>query len=95
MSRARTREAVKAVDTLMPPEDVMYATGISSRTSLDKYVAAGWFPAPVEVGPPRRNGSAGKIAWLKSEVDAWILARAAARPVASPLAAFDGAKQPA
>jgi predicted DNA-binding transcriptional regulator AlpA len=86
---------VKAVDTLMPAEDVMYATGISSRTSLDKYVAAGWFPAPVEVGPPRRNGSAGKVAWLKSEVDAWILARVAARPVASPLAAFNGTNQPA
>ncbi len=95
MSRARTREAVATVDVLMPPEDVMYALGIGSRTTLDKYVAAGWLKAPVEVGPPRRNGSAGKVAWLKSEVDAFILARAAARPVASPLAAFDGASQPA
>lgn len=95
MSRTRTREAVKAVDTLMPPEDVMYATGISSRVTLDHYVATGWFPAPVEIGPRRRNGATGKLAWLKSEVDAWILARAAARSVASPLAAFKGAEQPA
>jgi predicted DNA-binding transcriptional regulator AlpA len=93
--RAHTREAVKTVDVLMPAEDVMQATGITSRLSLDKYVSTGWFPTPVEVGPPRRNGTAGKYAWLKSEVDAWILARAAARPVASPLAAFDGASQPA
>lgn len=89
MSRARTREVVKTIDVLMPPEDVMYATGISSRTSLDKYVANGWFPAPVEVGPKRRNGAVGKVAFLKSEVDAWILERVAARPASSPLAALN------
>ena len=95
MSRARTREAVKAVDTLMPVEDVMLATGIASRTSLDRYMATGWFPMFVEVGPRRSNGRLGKICWLKSEVDAWILARAAARQtVATPLAAF-GTGQPA
>ena len=95
MSRARTREVVSTVDVLMPPEDVMYALGIGSRTTLDKYVAAGWLKPPVEVGPPRRNGSTGKVAWLKSEVDAFILARAAARQTPTPLAALNSASQPA
>jgi predicted DNA-binding transcriptional regulator AlpA len=94
MSRARAREIAKTVDIFLHPDDLMRAIGVS-RNTLDNWVAAGHFPAPVEIGMTRAGGYAGRVAWLKSEVDAWILARAAARPAPSPLAAFDGANQPA
>mgnify|MGYP001054719036 CR=1 FL=1 len=92
MSRARAKES-KTVDTLLHPDDLMRALGVS-RNTLTKWVDAGHFPAPVEIGMQRRQGWTTRVAWLKSEVDAWILARAAARQtVATPLAAFSGAEQ--
>lgn len=94
MSKSRAQGTAKTIDTFLHPDDLMRALGVS-RNTLDNWVAAGWFPAPVQLGMMRATGHAGRVAWLKSEVDAFILARAAARPVASPLAAFDGAGQPA
>ena len=94
MSRARAREIAKTVDVFLHPDDLMRALGVS-RNTLDNWVAAGHFPAPVEIGMVRAGGYAGRVAWLKSEVDAWIVARAAARQVAVPLAALTGASQPA
>jgi predicted DNA-binding transcriptional regulator AlpA len=84
---------IQPVEALLHPNDLMRSFGIS-RTTLDKWVKAGHFPAPIEIGMPRRQGWATRVAWLKSEVDAWILERAAARrTVAPPLAAFNGAEQ--
>ena len=94
MSRARAREIAKTVDTFLHPDDLMRAIGVS-RNTLDNWVAAGHFPAPVEIGMTRAGGYAGRVAWLKSEVDAWILARAAARQTSTPLAALNSASQPA
>jgi prophage regulatory protein len=46
---------------------VMAKTGLS-RSTLYTYVAAGAFPAQRRLGPRR-------VAWLASEVDAWITSR--------------------
>lgn len=94
MSRARAREIAKTVDVFLHPDDLMRALGVS-RNTLDNWVAAGHFPAPVEIGMARAGGYAGRVAWLKSEVDSWILARAAARQTPTPLAAPNSASQPA
>lgn len=50
---------------------VMEATGLS-RSSIYAYVANGKFPPPLKLGA-RSSG------WLASEIDAWLLSRAAAR----------------
>jgi predicted DNA-binding transcriptional regulator AlpA len=98
MSKSRAESNIaKTVDTLLHPDDLMRALGVT-RNTLTSWVDAGWFPAPVQIGLTKSTGRAGRVAWLKSEVDAWILARAAAprsaRPAASPLAAL-GVDQPA
>jgi len=46
-----------------------------SRTTIYEFVKAGSFPAPVKTGRGSR--------WLASEIDAWISARAEARPAAA------------
>lgn len=49
---------------------VMAATGLS-RSSVYAYMAAGTFPAPVNIG-------ARSVAWIESDITAWIAARIAA-----------------
>ncbi len=44
-----------------------------SRVHLARLVRAGLFPAPVPLS------SGGRVAWLSSELDQWMLDRAAAR----------------
>ena len=92
MTKARSREVAQTIDVFLHPADLARAIGVSQET-LSKWAASGHFPVPVEIGRERTSGRAGRIAWLKSEVDAWIRERADARQVASPLAAFDGAGQ--
>jgi prophage regulatory protein len=43
-----------------------------TRAHVRRLVGAGEFPAPVQLSPHR-------IAWVESEVDAWLKARIAAR----------------
>lgn len=97
MSKARNESNIaKTVDVFLHPDDLMRSLGVS-RNTLDNWVAAGWFPAPVQLGLTRSTGRYGRVAWLKSEVDAWILSRAAAprsAAPAQPMAAL-GANQPA
>jgi len=38
-------------------------------STVYRYLAAGKFPRPVEIG-------GGRVAWLESEIDAWIASRA-------------------
>jgi prophage regulatory protein len=45
-----------------------------SRVHLARLVKAEQFPAPIQLGE-------GRIAWIEAEVDDWITARAAQRPV--------------
>ena len=46
-----------------------------SRTTVYRLMARARFPASVPLG--------GRVAWLESEIEAWCLARVAARPGAA------------
>ncbi|MDN8000949.1 helix-turn-helix transcriptional regulator [Burkholderia multivorans] len=50
--------------------EVRTRVGLGAST-LYRYLAAGKFPRPVEIG-------GGRVAWLESEIDAWIAGRAEA-----------------
>ncbi|CAN7219035.1 AlpA family phage regulatory protein [Mesorhizobium sp. LjNodule214] len=43
-----------------------------SKTQIYRKIADGTFPRPVPLGPHR-------VAWLESEIDAWVAERLAAR----------------
>lgn len=58
---------------LMAPKDAAAATSLS-RTLIALMAAEGQFPQPVQLGDRR-------IAYVRSEVEAWIDARIAARRV--------------
>lgn len=62
--------AVAAHDSLARRREVQHDTGLS-RSSLYRLIAAGEFPAQVRL-------SSNTVAWLRSEVDAWIASRVAA-----------------
>jgi prophage regulatory protein len=47
----------------LPEKGIYY-----SRVHLARLIAAGKFPAPVEVGT-------GRIAWIESELEAWLAER--------------------
>lgn len=76
-SRA-SENAVPGHDRLMRRAEVQQATGLS-RTSLYRLIAVQDFPTQV-------NLSTNSVAWLHSEVDAWIAGRVAAsrKPLAKP-----------
>ena len=65
---------------LIKRPEVEARTG-KSRTALYAAVRAGTFPAPVEIGP-------NSVAWVESEVDAWIEQRIATRGQRKPTAAL-------
>ena len=50
--------------------EVRTRVGLGAST-VYRYVAAGKFPRPVEIG-------GGRVAWLESEIDTWIASRAQA-----------------
>jgi len=50
--------------------EVRMRVGLGAST-VYRYLAAGKFPRPVEIG-------GGRVAWLESEIDAWIASRAEA-----------------
>lgn len=60
-------QAMPTGEELWSLKVVMAKTGLS-RSTLYTYVAAGAFPAQRRLGPRR-------VAWLASEVDAWIASR--------------------
>ncbi|CAB3786499.1 helix-turn-helix transcriptional regulator [Paraburkholderia fynbosensis] len=50
--------------------EVRMRVGLGAST-VYRYLAAGKFPRPVKIG-------GGRVAWLESEIDAWIASRAEA-----------------
>lgn len=63
-------QTVTGQDRLLRRAEVQQVTGLS-RTSLYRLIAANDFPAQVRL-------STNTVAWLRSEVDAWIASRVAA-----------------
>jgi len=61
----------------MTIEEVLAVTGYRNRPTLYAQIANG-FPAPVALGPLRRNGRASKVAWVRAEIEQWIADRIAA-----------------
>lgn len=59
---------------LLRKKDVLAATGFKSST-LYKYISEGRFPKPVSLGERA-------VAWVESEVEAWIEARVSTRDLA-------------
>lgn len=64
---------MKSYGRLLRKPDVLARVPIS-KSSLDRWVAAGLFPTPVKVGPRA-------IAWLETDISAWEAARYAARRI--------------
>lgn len=65
-----------AVENAGAKERLIRLREVRARVSLGastvyRYLAAGKFPRPVDLG-------GGRVAWLESEVDAWIASRAEA-----------------
>jgi prophage regulatory protein len=60
-------QAMPTGEELWSLKVVMAKTGLS-RSTLYTYIAAGTFPVQRRLGPRR-------VAWLASEVDAWITSR--------------------
>lgn len=58
-------------DSLIRLDEVKSRTGLS-RSTLYAYMSEGRFPAPVTI-------SERCVAWVESEIDAWIAERIAAR----------------
>lgn len=75
---SQVSESQRTVDELLPTRLVEKATGLERQT----LVRLPSFPQPVVLSR-RADGLPAKIAWLKSEVDAWILARKAERDAAA------------
>ena len=57
------------------PADVLARVGFSKAT-LYRRIKAGTFPRPINLGP---EGTCRSVAFIASEVDAWIAERAQAR----------------
>jgi prophage regulatory protein len=54
-------------DQIMRRKQVLEFTGLS-RSTLYNYIARGFFPAPVKLGPRA-------VGWRRSEIDAWLASR--------------------
>lgn len=57
---------------LLTFQDLVTAGYVHNRVTLSRRIRKGEFPAPIRV-------SSRSVAWLKSEVDAWEVARIASR----------------
>jgi prophage regulatory protein len=64
---ARGREGTRVDEELWSLKIVLAKTGLS-RSTLYAYIADGAFPTQRRLGPRR-------VAWLASEVEAWIVSR--------------------
>ncbi|CAM3304278.1 helix-turn-helix transcriptional regulator [Pseudomonas plecoglossicida] len=78
MGNPRIHVPAPIADALVHPTPLCEALGIS-RATLDHWVAAGHFPAPIVIGQMRGSGKVSRTAFLKSEIDAWIESRKADR----------------
>lgn len=57
---------------LLTQKEVMRRIGVRSRETVARWVRNGAFPSPIVVG-------GGRLRWLSTEVEAWVLQRAEAR----------------
>ncbi|WP_178091012.1 AlpA family phage regulatory protein [Pseudomonas sp. Kh13] len=81
MGNPRIEVPAPIADALVHPTPLCQALGIS-RATLDHWVQAGHFPPPIVIGQMRGSGKVSRVAFLRSEIDAWILARKAERDAA-------------
>jgi predicted DNA-binding transcriptional regulator AlpA len=58
-------------DPLMFTAELLRVLGLGNST-LYAWINAGYFKAPMSLGPNRSNGCARRAAWLRAEVYAWI-----------------------
>lgn len=56
---------------LLTRQEVAQLTRLS-KSSVERYIRQNRFPKPIDLGPNR-------VAWVRSEIDAWISARIAER----------------
>lgn len=61
--------------TILRTPTVQERLGGITRSTLWRWVKAGRFPKPVQLGPQA-------VGWLEHEIDAWLEARAAERDAA-------------
>lgn len=71
-----TREVQSQPERFMQRAEVLQLLGISNG-ALYSWILRDLFPRPVQLGPLRTTGKAGRVAWLESEVRAWINEKAA------------------
>lgn len=82
-------------DPLMFTAELLRVLGISNST-LYAWINAGYFDAPMSLGPNRSNGGARRAAWLRSRVYEWIREQAAKPRTLGPKAKpARGSSQPA
>ena len=55
---------MKPTQQMLKSQDVLEVTGFS-RPTLWRYVKAGWFPKPKEIGPRAKR-------WRREDVEAWL-----------------------
>lgn len=63
---------------LLRMSEVLFRTGHKSRSTIYDQIGQGLFPSPVKL-----TGKA--VAWVESEVEAWIRSRIEARPAQVPV----------
>jgi predicted DNA-binding transcriptional regulator AlpA len=70
--RQRHAPVVHGQKLLFKPQ-VLALLGLGSYSTLWQWMKDGWFPLPLELGPP--NGRSSTIAWDANEVLGWIANR--------------------
>lgn len=68
--------SIAGLERLIPERVVIEMTGFS-RSVLRRRIIAGEFPVPICLGVIRKNERPTRVAWLLSEVEAWIAQKAA------------------
>lgn len=85
--RQRRHAPVTHSQKLIFKPQVLELLGGIAYSTLWEWMKAGWFPLPLEIGPP--NGRSSTIAWNNDEVTGWIANRPR-RPIGQNVHAFRG-----
>lgn len=73
----------QAATVILPEKEVNRRTDLG-RTTLREMIARREFPAPIELGLPRKDGRPTRIGWIEAEVEAWLQERAKRRVIWAP-----------